>query len=59
MEDKMLTCIGCKEQFVFTAGEQSFFEQKGFEPPKRCKTCRDKRKQTRSDEVDNLVGHSH
>ncbi|RZN14186.1 MAG: cytochrome C551 [Methanosarcinales archaeon] len=44
MEDKTLTCQDCSEEFIFTAGEQEFFEEKGFDEPKRCKECRDKKK---------------
>ena len=44
-EDKTLTCKECGEEFVFTAGEQEFFAEKGFEnEPQRCKACRDARK---------------
>jgi CxxC-x17-CxxC domain-containing protein len=40
-EDKSLTCIDCGQTFVFTAGEQEFFAQKGFQnEPKRCKSCK-------------------
>jgi CxxC-x17-CxxC domain-containing protein len=40
-QDKSLTCIDCGETFVFTAGEQEFFAQKGFQnEPKRCKNCK-------------------
>lgn len=42
--DKVLDCQDCRTQFVFTAGEQSFFDQKGFTPPRRCVPCREKRK---------------
>ncbi len=43
--DETLTCRDCGAEFVFTAGEQEFYKQKGFEnKPVRCKTCRDKRK---------------
>lgn len=48
-EDKEIVCIDCKAKFVFTAGEQDFFAQRGFTPPKRCKTCREVRKASRSD----------
>jgi len=44
MEDKNLTCKECGEQFVFTAGEQEFFNERGFKEPERCKPCRDARK---------------
>ena len=44
-QDRSIECIDCQSPFVFTAGEQEFYERKGFrEVPKRCKSCRDKRK---------------
>lgn len=44
-QDKMLPCKSCGEEFVFTAGEQQFYEDKGFEnEPARCSTCRRERK---------------
>ena len=40
-QDKTLTCMDCGQDFVFTAGEQEFFAQKGFtNEPKRCKPCK-------------------
>ena len=46
--DETLNCQDCKQPFVFTAGEQKFYDSKGFaDPPKRCKTCRDLRKADR------------
>ncbi len=48
-EDKTLTCRDCGAQFVFTAGEQAFYAEKGFQnEPTRCKSCRDARKATRN-----------
>ena len=44
-EDKTLTCKECGEDFVFTAGEQEFYAEKGFQnEPQRCKNCRNARK---------------
>ncbi|MBE6599235.1 MAG: zinc-binding protein [Ruminococcaceae bacterium] len=44
-EDKTLVCKECGNEFVFTAGEQEFYAEKGFQnEPQRCKACRDKRK---------------
>ena len=44
-EDKTLVCKECGEEFVFSAREQEFYAEKGFEnEPQRCKPCRDKRK---------------
>ena len=43
-----LTCRECGKQFVFTKGEQEFYEAKGLTPPTRCKECRsNKKKQSR------------
>ncbi len=42
--DRLLTCVDCHGQFVFTAGEQIFFLDKQFKnDPKRCKPCKCKR----------------
>lgn len=47
-DDKTLVCRDCKEDFVFTSGEQAFYAEKGFEnEPVRCPSCRSARK-TRS-----------
>ena len=44
-EDKTLKCKDCGCEFVFTAGEQEFYAEKGFQnEPQRCKSCRDLRK---------------
>ncbi|MCG0275867.1 MAG: zinc-ribbon domain containing protein [Thermosediminibacteraceae bacterium] len=49
-QDKVLVCKDCGKEFVFTAGEQEFYAQKGFEnEPSRCKACRDARKASRRD----------
>lgn len=45
LADKILTCTDCKTEFLFTAGEQRFFAEKGFTEPRRCKPCREARKQ--------------
>ena len=43
-QDKVLKCIDCGTDFVFTAGEQLFFHDKQFKnEPKRCKNCKGKR----------------
>jgi len=44
--DRVLKCADCGAEFVFTAGEQAFFADKGFKnEPKRCKPCKSKRGQ--------------
>src|SRR4051812_15775981 len=43
--DKTITCRDCGTDFVFTAGEQEFYAQKGFtNEPTRCPSCRQSRK---------------
>lgn len=49
-QDKTITCQDCKNPFVFTAGEQTFFKSKGLtNEPKRCPPCR-KLKKARFDQ---------
>ena len=44
-QDKTLVCKDCGKEFTFTAGEQAFYAERGFEnEPQRCKPCRDARK---------------
>lgn len=46
--DQTLVCRDCGKQFVWTAGEQEFYKQKGFDnPPSRCPDCRTKKKSER------------
>jgi CxxC-x17-CxxC domain-containing protein len=46
-EDKGLKCRDCGADFVFTAGEQEFYAEKGFQnEPVRCPGCRSARKQS-------------
>jgi CxxC-x17-CxxC domain-containing protein len=40
-QDRVLKCSDCGQDFVFTAGEQSFFHDKQFKNlPRRCKACK-------------------
>jgi len=56
-EDKTLICKECGNEFVFTAGEQEFYEAKGFvNEPQRCKGCRDNRKQAARGEREMYTG---
>lgn len=52
-QDRAIQCLDCKNDFTFTAGEQEFYDRKGFrELPKRCKDCRDARKVRRTNGPD-------
>lgn len=49
MTDKTIVCKDCGNEFVFTEGEQAFYEEKGFtNEPVRCASCRRARKQNRN-----------
>ena len=44
-QDEKLVCEDCGAEFVFTAGEQEFYAEKGLvNKPKRCADCRRARK---------------
>ena len=43
----MLIKCHCGKEFVFEAGEQKFYEEKGFPLAKRCIECRAKKRQDR------------
>lgn len=45
-QDEKLICEDCGSEFVFTAGEQEFYAEKGLvNKPKRCPECRKSRRQ--------------
>lgn len=45
-QDEKLICEECGCEFVFTAGEQEFYAERGLtNKPKRCTECRKARKQ--------------
>ena len=46
MENEMINCIDCKENFELTIGWIKLLEQHpDWDKPKRCYTCRKKRKE--------------
>jgi len=47
--DRDLACSTCGVEFVFSAGEQQFFHDRGFtNDPKHCKQCKARRTGTRT-----------
>jgi hypothetical protein len=46
-QDRTLLCSDCDTPFIFTAGEQQFFADKGYATPKRCHPCRQDRRRER------------
>ena len=42
---KKIVCCDCRETFLFTGGEQKYYEERKLSEPKRCPACRQKRKE--------------
>jgi hypothetical protein len=42
--DKAIVCKQCKKEFKISDDQQAWFKAQGFQEPKRCKACRDKRR---------------
>ena len=40
MENMVITCIQCEEDFEFTVEEQEKLNKRGFDAPLRCPQCR-------------------
>ena len=50
--DREIECVECGKSFTFTAKEQKFYKEKGFESqPRRCSTCRSQRKKKRKEKM--------
>ncbi|MGI6361232.1 MAG: zinc-ribbon domain containing protein [Bacillota bacterium] len=48
-EDRTLSCKECNAEFTFSASEQEFYAEKGFQnDPARCPECRAERKRQRN-----------
>ncbi len=59
MSDRTLTFRDCGQAVTFTAGEQSFYAERGYSEPMRCPSCRATRKQQRSSGGDSYGGGSY
>ena len=42
-----IACAACGTDFEFSQEEREFYESKGFQPPRKCKPCRDAAKANR------------
>ena len=51
MADEVIPCADCRTSFAFTESEASFFAAKGLSKPRRCKACRQKRKDAKAPSV--------
>ena len=43
--DIFLTCVDCRTPFLWDVGEQQFFAARGFVEPRRCRPCREARRE--------------
>lgn len=43
-KDQYIVCKDCGRKILFSVRDQLFYEKKGWNPPKRCKPCREFRK---------------
>lgn len=48
-KDTINHCKDCRSEYTITAGEQQFFTDKGLTIPKRCQSCRDKKRAEREE----------
>src|SRR5205823_6587545 len=44
--DRTLTCAQCGNDFTFTAEDQQYHAERGYQDPKRCPSCRAERRQS-------------
>lgn len=55
-DPKILICMECNEEFVFTSAAQQYFVERGYtEDPKRCKTCHTGYKRSQRDNSRNRM----
>jgi len=48
LDDKQFQCIDCGEEFYWTEGEQEFYREHGLSQPKRCRSCREQRREEKA-----------
>lgn len=50
--DITIRCLDCGNTFIFTKSEAEYYNKNGWTAPKRCKNCRERRKNTEKDYYD-------
>ena len=61
-EPRVLVCVECDEEFVFTGEAQQYFAERGYnDDPRRCKSCHNQYKRGQRDQIvktesDSLAG---
>jgi len=59
LADIKRACSSCTQIFVVGVAEQAWFDSRGFELPKRCKLCRQRRRGRRHVDERELESDSH
>lgn len=47
-QNRELTCVDCGQRFTWSADDQAFHREKGYSEPKRCKACRQAKREKRA-----------
>ena len=48
MENKIIVCIQCGEEFEFSIKDQTRYQKMNFDDPKRCQICRKNKTNTKN-----------
>jgi len=56
MSDEVIVCADCRSDFPFTESEAAFFASKGLTKPRRCKACRQKRRDAKATDTGTSAG---
>jgi len=56
VSDERIQCVKCGRIFIWSAGEQRFYHERGLSRPKHCPDCRSQRRADRQSGMRGLVG---
>ena len=56
MSDERIECVRCGQAFIWSAGEQRFYRERGLDRPKHCPDCRSQRRNEGRSGMRGLVG---
>jgi DNA-directed RNA polymerase subunit RPC12/RpoP len=56
MSDERIECVECGRAFIWSSGEQRFYQEHRLDRPKRCPNCRSHRRDERRSGMRGLVG---
>ncbi len=51
LKDEARTCRYCTNLYIWSAGEQQYYNERVLNPPERCPECRAKKRQMRREEM--------